>query len=133
MLNFFKIYPLLLMFFLAVDLLWLGGVARNFYRKHLGRFFRDKINWPAALAFYGIYIAGILIFAVLPAAREGSPVQAGIYGMLYGFFTYATYDLTNLATLRDWPGVIVVVDVLWGTVLCGISALAGYIIAGWVA
>jgi uncharacterized membrane protein len=133
MLTFLKTYPLLLVFFLAVDLMWLGWAARDFYQKHLGRFFRDKINWPAALAFYGIYIAGILIFAVLPAVREGAPIRAGVYGMLYGFFTYATYDLTNLATLRDWPGVIVVVDILWGTLLCGMSAVAGYFIAGWMA
>ena len=130
---FIKTYPFLLLFFLVVDLLWLGVVSRNFYRKHLHHLFKENVNWPAALVFYVVYIAGLMIFAVLPAIRNSSLFFALGYGMLYGFFTYATYDLTNLATIRGWPKVIVVVDMAWGTVLCGMAAVAGYYVAGWAA
>lgn len=124
-----KTYLIAFSVFLAIDLLWLGVIAKSFYFRHLEPFFAEKINWPAAFIFYVLFVAGILIFAVLPAVEKQSLQRAVVYGALFGFFTYATYDLTNLATLRSWPIPIVIVDMLWGTVLCAVVALAGYLAA----
>jgi uncharacterized membrane protein len=123
------IYSATVVAFFAVDILWLGWIAKKFYRRHLGRFFSDHVNWPAAVLFYGIYIGGLLFFVVLPAADHDSLLQAVTRGALFGLVTYATYDLTNLATLKDWPVPIVVVDMIWGVVLCSLTGTLGY----WVA
>lgn len=128
-LNFWvRIYLLTIPVFFAVDLLWLGFVARKFYRANLQHLLSPAVNWPAAFAFYFIYIAGILIFAVRPGLEADSLSRACLYGALFGFFTYATYDLTNLATLRDWPLLVAVVDIVWGTILCTLVAGASYLI-----
>lgn len=128
-----KLYLLSLPVFFAVDLLWLGVLARGFYRRHLGHVLSPDVNWPAAIVFYLLYIAGILFFAVAPALEKGAFAQAVLRGALFGFITYATYDLTNLATLRDWPLNIVVVDILWGTVLCAAVSAAAFGLARWLA
>ena len=87
-----------------------------------------KVNWPAAFAFYLIYIAGIVFFAVRPAVLINSWGQAGVLGGLYGFFTYATYDLTNMATVKNWPLSIVLVDMLWGVCLCTLVSISSFAI-----
>jgi uncharacterized membrane protein len=115
-----KIYILTAILFFAIDILWLGVIAKNFYHKHLGRFFRERVDWTAATIFYLLYILGIIIFAVLPGIKSNSLGHTVLLGVLYGLFTYATYDLTNLATLKDWPKTIVVVDIIWGMMLCGL-------------
>lgn len=124
-----KLYLLTVPVFFAIDMLWLGYVARSFYKNRLDHLLSPEVNWPAALVFYFVYIAGILFFAVRPGLAAQSLLVACLYGALFGFFTYATYDLTNLATLRQWPMAVVVVDILWGTVLCtlvgGASSLIG--------
>lgn len=112
--------------FLPIDLFWLGVVARDFYFRHFGDLLAQPFNMPAAVGFYLTYIVGIVIFALGPAIRERSLSAAIIYGALFGFFCYATYDMTNLATLRDYPAIIVPVDILWGTVLTAASAGGGY-------
>ena len=94
-------YVLTLLVFLIVDLTWLGFIARGIYKKYLGGFLSDNVNWTAAIIFYLIYVAGILIFAVYPAVSRDSAIHAIIMGALLGFLAYATYDLTNLATLKD--------------------------------
>ena len=114
--------------FFIIDLLWLGAVAKDFYRAQLGSLLGD-VNWTAALVFYLIYIVGILIFAVIPALKTGTWQTALIWGALFGFFTYATYDFTNLATLRDWPVLIVIVDIIWGTILSASVAIISYWLA----
>ena len=119
--------------FFLIDMIWLGFVARGFYQSQLGSFLSDTVNWTAALTFYFLYIAGILIFAVVPALEKGSVVRAVVMGALFGFFTYATYDLTNLATLRDWPVKVVMVDIAWGMVLCATVSLCSYVIGRWLA
>src|SRR5210317_1899492 len=96
-------YLLTFIFFLFVDLLWLGIIAKNIYNKYLGDFLSDKVNWTAAFIFYFIYVAGISIFAIYPAVQKSSVFNAILMGALFGIFTYATYDLTNLATLKGWP------------------------------
>jgi uncharacterized membrane protein len=122
-------YVLMAVFFLTVDLLWLGVIAKNFYQNQLGRFFSDRVNWTAAIVFYLLFLIGIMIFVVYPAVAQDSLVRAIVLGVLFGFFTYATYDLTNLATLKDWPMPVVIVDILWGMVLCGAVSAVGFGVA----
>ncbi len=124
-----KLYFIALPVFFAIDIVWLGVIARGFYSRHLGYLFRPSVNWTAAMIFYLLFIAGIIIFAVRPALESQSLARALSYGALFGFFTYATYDLTNLATIRDWPLIVTVVDLIWGTVLCGSVASITYSIA----
>jgi uncharacterized membrane protein len=124
-----QLYIATAILFFAVDILWLGIIAKNFYNKHLGRFFRERVNWTAASLFYSLYILGIMIFAILPGISSASLARTVTLGVLYGLFTYATYDLTNLATLKDWPVKIVVVDILWGMVLCGLVSAGGFFVA----
>ena len=112
--------------FFAIDLVWLGVMAKTFYRQHLGHLLAAEINWVAAIAFYLLFIAGIVFFAVKPALAVNSATRALVYGALFGFFTYATYDLTNHATMRDWPAIVTVVDMVWGTVLSGSVAYLSY-------
>jgi uncharacterized membrane protein len=132
MFFYLKLYGLTIPIFFIVDLLWLGVIARRFYRQKLGFILSDKVNWAAAIIFYLIYIAGILFFAVRPAVASNSWRDAVILGSLYGFFTYATYDLTNLATIKEWPLVIVVVDILWGVCLCTLVAYLSFMISRWL-
>ena len=127
-----KLYLLTVPVFFAIDLVWLGLVARNFYQNNLSHLLSPAVNWPAAISFYLMYIAGIILFAVRPALDEQSLAKAAIWGALFGFFTYATYDLTNLATLRDWPIKVVVVDIAWGTLLCTLVASGSYQIGRWL-
>ncbi|MGD8880392.1 MAG: DUF2177 family protein [Desulfobacterales bacterium] len=127
-----KLYVLTVPVFFIIDLIWLGVAAKGFYQKNLKYILSPNVNWTAAILFYLIYIAGILIFAVLPAVTKDSLRHAALWGALFGFFTYATYDLTNLALLKDWPLNIVVVDILWGMVLCTVVAIIGFYIAKWL-
>lgn len=127
-----KLYLLTVPVFFAIDLLWLGVVAKNFYQNHLSAFLSPTVNWPAALAFYFIYIAGIILFAVKPGLDAQSIGKAALWGALFGFFTYATYDLTNLATLRGWPLKVVFVDIAWGTLLGTLVASGSYLLGRWI-
>jgi uncharacterized membrane protein len=115
--------------FFLIDLVWLGLLARDFYKRHLGQLLQPEVNWFVAILFYLLFVVGIVIFAVKPALEAGSPARAAIYGALFGLFTYATYDLTNLATLRDWPVIVTVVDLMWGTALCGMVAWVSYVVS----
>ena len=112
--------------FFAIDILWIGVIAKDFYFKNIPGL-SPQPNWPAAIAFYLLYIIGILIFAVLPNLEKGWQ-QALIYGALFGFFAYATYDLTNYAVMKSWPLSITLIDIAWGTVLTGVVATASYFI-----
>ena len=123
-----KLYLLTVPVFFLIDMVWLGFVARNFYKEQLHSLLSPQVNWTAALLFYFIYIAGILFFAVRPGLEAGSLARACLSGALFGFFTYATYDLTNLATLRDWPVLVSVVDIGWGTLSCTLVSGAAYLI-----
>ena len=123
-----KLYLLTVPVFFLIDMVWLGFVARNFYKEQLHSLLSPQVNWTAALLFYFIYIAGILFFAVRPGLEGGSLARACLSGALFGFFTYATYDLTNLATLRDWPVLVSVVDIGWGILLCTLVSGAAYLI-----
>lgn len=125
-------YLLTFIVFLMVDLLWLGIIAKNLYQKYLGNLLSDKVNWTAAFIFYFIYVAGISIFAIYPAIQKNSAFNAILMGALFGLFTYATYDLTNLATLKNWPIAIVFIDISWGIILSATVSLSGFYIVKWV-
>ena len=116
-----------LLAFVVVDLIWLGLVARKFYRSQLAGLMAEKICFPAAIAFYLLYPAGIVVFAVTPWLASGTWQGAATLGALFGFFAYATYDLTNLATLRNWPVALTLVDLLWGTALTALAAICGHL------
>lgn len=125
-------YLLTAVVFFALDMFWLGFLAKGFYQKHLGNFLSSEVNWKAAIIFYLLFIVGIFIFAILPAIERNSILRAVVLGGLFGFFTYATYDLTNLATMRDWPMRVVIVDITWGVVLTGLVSTAGFKIMTWL-
>ena len=119
---FLTLYIISVPIFFIIDMIWLGLVAKNFYQSKLGHLL-GEVNWTAAIIFYLVFLVGLTFFATYPAALAGKVGQAVLYGALFGFFTYATYDLTNLATLRDWPLSVSLVDMVWGAVLGG--AVAG--------
>jgi uncharacterized membrane protein len=131
-LSYIKLYLLTVPVFFVIDLLWLGFIGKDFYQRNLAHLLSPQVNWPAAIVFYLVYIAGILLFAVRPALADQSLRNAAMWGALFGFFTYATYDLTNLATLRGWPIKLVVVDIAWGTVLCALVASTSYLMSRWI-
>jgi len=122
-------YVTTLVTFVVVDIVWLAVVAKSFYRNQLGGLLADQFDMRAALIFYVVYSAGIVIFAVTPALRSGVWTDAVLYGAMFGFFCYATYDLTNLATLKGWPLKLSLVDMAWGATLTAITALAGFAVA----
>lgn len=114
-----RIYLLTLVPFVLIDGIWLGLVAPKFYRSQIGYLLAESPNWIAAVIFYLLFIAGMVIFVTGP---ESLVAQAAFRGALFGFFCYATYDLTNLATIKDWPVLVTLVDMVWGTCLGGVTA-----------
>ena len=112
-----KLYFITLAIFAGIDALWLGFVAPQFYRSQIGHLMAESVNLLAAGVFYLLYMAVLLYFVVEPAYRRGNIKDATLGGALFGLVTYGTYDLTNLATLRDWPVLVTVVDLAWGTIL----------------
>ena len=116
------------MVFIAVDLVWLGFIAKNLYANALGHLMSSKVNWTAALIFYVLFVIGLLYFVIEPALRDQNMIRLIISAALFGFMTYATYDLTNLATLKEWPLYITLIDLAWGTTLSTVVSLISYII-----
>ena len=114
---FLKLYAIALPIFFAMDMLWLGVVAKKFYAQHIGLLVKSNINWAAAILFYVLFLVGLVVFVIGPAVERGGWSRALLLGSLFGLITYATYDLTNLATLKNWPLALSVVDMLWGMVL----------------
>jgi len=108
---------------------WLGLAAKNFYTKQIGFLMTPKVNWVAAILFYLLFLVGLVIFVIAPAVERDSWARALMLGALFGLVTYATYDLTNLATLQDWPLALTVVDLIWGTTLAGSVSVGTYLIA----
>jgi uncharacterized membrane protein len=108
------------------DLVWLSYFARAVFRPTLGPILREEIDWRAAILFYLLYAAGIVIFAVTPALANQSSRQAAIYGLLFGFFAYMTYDVTNFATLNAWTIKLAVMDIGWGAFISGMAGIVGY-------
>jgi len=126
---FIKLFLIALPVFFVIDMVWLVLVAKKFYQEQIGFLMKPDINWFAAIIFYLLFIAGLVIFVISPAVEKHSWVHALIFGALFGLITYATYDLTNLATLKDWPLLVTVVDLVWGSVLASSISLITYLIA----
>jgi uncharacterized membrane protein len=127
-------YPIIFIFliaffiFLAVDMVWLGLVAKNFYDKHLGHLLREDVNWPPAIIFYILFVIALVVFVIVPSLEKNSWIHALLYGAFFGLIAYATYDLTNLATLKGWPITVTVVDILWGAFLGGAVSLLTHLV-----
>jgi len=122
-------YVAALVAFAGVDMIWLSATVERFYRPAVGDLLARTVNLPAAIAFYLIFPVGLTIFAVAPAVKVGAFGQAALYGGLFGLFAYATYDLTNQATLRAWSTQLTVIDVAWGFALSSFAATIGYLAA----
>ncbi len=112
--------------FLAADAVWLGVIMKDAFQDGIGHLMAEQPNWGIAAGFYVVYVIGVVFFATLPAVRESNWVIAATYGAMFGFFAYATYEMTNLATLKDWPVKTAIMDMAWGAFLSGLSATAGY-------
>jgi uncharacterized membrane protein len=126
---FIKLYLIALPVFFAIDMVWLGLVAKNFYRSQIGFLMTSNINWLAAIIFYLLFIVGLVLFVIMPAVEKSSWIHALLFGALFGFIAYATYDLTNLATIKDWPLLVTIVDLVWGAVLALSVSVVTYFIA----
>ena len=126
---FIKLFLIALPVFFVIDMAWLGLVAKKFYNQHIGFLMRPDVGWFAAIIFYLLFIAGLVTFVITPAIEKQSWINAVLYGAFFGLVTYSTYDLTNLATLKDWPLVVTVVDLLWGMVLSASVSVITYLIA----
>jgi uncharacterized membrane protein len=131
---FAKLFLIALPVFFAIDMVWLVVVAKNFYQNQIGFLMKPDINWLAAIIFYLLFITGLIIFVITPAMVKQSWVHALLYGALFGLVTYATYDLTNLATVKDWPLLVTLVDLVWGSLLAASVSVITYLIANriWV-
>ncbi len=129
MTDFLKLYAISFPTFFLIDLIWLGLVAKNFYSKRLGFIMSPTPNWAAAIIFYLLFIAGIILFVISPALAKNSWTHALLFGVLFGLMTYATYDLTNLATLKNWPLIVTIVDLLWGMTVSGSVSVISFLVA----
>jgi len=125
---FIKLYSIAIALFFVIDILWIGFIAKDFYQKQIGFLMKSDINWIAAIIFYLLFIVGLVLFVITPAIEKNSWTYALLFGALFGLITYATYDLTNLATLKDWPILVTIVDLIWGATLASsVSTLTFFI------
>jgi len=127
---FIKLFLIALPVFFAIDMVWLVLVAKKFYQKQLGFLMKPDIGWFAAISFYFLFIAGLVVFVITPAIEKNSWSHALIFGAFFGLVTYATYDLTNLATIKDWPVLVTITDLIWGSVLAASISVVTYFISG---
>lgn len=125
---FIKLYFIALPVFLVIDAIWLGFIAKNFYREQIGFLMSPDINWSAAAVFYLLFIAGLILFVISPALEKKQWVDAMVMGALFGLVTYATYDLTNMATIKGWPAIVTIVDLVWGAAISSSVSLITYYI-----
>ncbi|HOK26429.1 MAG TPA: DUF2177 family protein [Bacteroidales bacterium] len=126
---FIRLYLIALPVFFVIDMIWLVLVARNFYKEQIGFIMKPEINWVAAILFYLLFIAGLVVFVISPAVEKRTWIHALGYGALFGLVTYATYDLTNLATLKEWPLKVTIIDLIWGALLASSVSVVTYFIA----
>ena len=129
--TFITAYLATIVIFLAIDFVWLKFVALTFYRNNLGDLMLEQPKLGIAAGFYLMYAAAVVVLAVLPALRANDWSTALLYGALLGMAAYGTYDITNLATLKNWPAIVTVVDWIWGTVLTGTVALLAFLVTRW--
>jgi uncharacterized membrane protein len=125
---FLKLYGIAFLVFFVVDLIWLGLVAKRLYQKEIGQLLKPDVNWVAAMIFYALFIAGLVIFVLMPGVDANSLSKVMMLGAFFGLVTYATYDLTNLATLKDFTLKITLIDLTWGTFLGFSTSTLSYLI-----
>lgn len=125
---FIKTYLVALLVFSAIDAVWLGFIAKDLYAKNIGFLMRTPPNWTAAVIFYLLFIAGLVYFAIMPSKSMDGMLQIFMVGAFFGLVTYATYDLTNLATLKDWPINLTIIDLAWGAFISGTTTLVTHMI-----
>lgn len=128
-----KVFGLMMLAFFAIDIVWIGLVANRFYQHHLGFMLRADVQWVPAILFYLLFVAGVLVFAVIPGFERASLARAVVLGAFLGLVAYATYDLTSLALTKGFPRIVAVVDMLWGTSIAATVAAIGYGAARWLA
>ncbi len=129
--RFAAAYLLTLVTFLAIDAVWLGLIASGMYKRELGHLLAPNVRWGAAAVFYLLYVAGVLVLVVMP--NLDAPLsRVLLLGAVFGLVAYATYDLTNLATLLRWPLRVTVLDLIWGTFLTAATAAAGWTYGRWL-
>ena len=128
MVTVLKNYFLTFIIFMGIDMVWLGVISKKLYADKLGYLMASKVNWLAAVIFYLIFIAGLLFFVIYPALKQNMWSYALLAGLFFGLVTYATYDLTNLATIRDWPLLITIIDLIWGSFISGTTAVLTFLI-----
>ncbi len=126
------IYLITFTVFIVIDLIWLGVIGQGIYQKYLGPLLKKDVNWTAAIIFYLLFILGLLVFVVGPAYLNEDILEAFLMGGLLGLIMYATYDLTNLATLKDWPLPITLIDLIWGSFLGSLTSGVAVILSLWI-
>lgn len=126
MIRIFVTWLAVVVAFLAIDSLWLGYFAKDFYQRQIGSLLRSELLLGVAALFYVFYGLCLVILVVMPAVRAASPWQAIAFGALLGLCAYGTYDITNLATLKGWPVIVAVVDMAWGMTITAVTALIGF-------
>jgi uncharacterized membrane protein len=124
MLKYLGIYFTFLICLIVVDLIWLLGIAKTLYRDQMGDLMASEPKLAAGVAFYLLYALGVCIFVIVPALSQQSGFDAVLYGALFGFFCYMTYDLTNLAVVRNFPTQLAFIDIAWGSFVT--AALSGF-------
>jgi uncharacterized membrane protein len=127
--QFLKLYAISVPVFFVIDFLWLGIIAKPFYDRHLGYIFRGQVLWLAAILFYLFFLLGLVAFVIAPAVESGSLGKAILWGLFFGFITYQTYELTNYALVKDWPLIVVIVDIAWGMVLSSLVSALTFVLA----
>ncbi len=126
-------YFITLVVFVGIDSIWLARVAPNMYKRHIGHLLASRPNYAAALLFYLLFAAGLLIFVILPAVNDSSLAHALVYGGLFGLFTYATFDLTSQAVFAKWPTLVTAIDMLWGFIVSmAVSGVSYGIVHAWI-
>lgn len=123
---FVKSYLVSLVFFIIFDLLWIGVIAKKMYAEKLSFIMSPQINFVPVILFYLLFVVGLLLMVVFPAIEKKSWTHALLYGILFGLVTYATYDLTNLATLKNWPLSITIIDLIWGSFLSAATSIISF-------
>lgn len=131
--KYIYLYLLTLLAFLLVDILWLTVISKNLYSNSIGHLMAENPKILPAVIFYLSFVVGVIIFAVLPGYTDSNLIKTLLLAALFGALSYGTYDLTNLATLKDWPVYITLIDIVWGAFLSTVTGIAGYYAATWLA
>lgn len=132
MLEYLKLYGIAFVVFFVVDIIWLGLVAKDLYNKEIGSLLKPDVNWVAAIIFYLLFILGLVVFVIEPSVSSNSLGKVMLLGAFFGLVTYATYDLTNLATMKDFTLKITLIDLTWGTTLGFLTSTLTYLINDWL-